>query len=141
MANRDTLHINKLDDFKKYLDSQGIAYRPGKGAYQVLQVQTSKHGWQCIFKRHNMPEHYSINDKLYPLVRQFLNANKIPAGYPEPHGLRRIVLLKAAHALLKKCEEGPFVKNALEETVFYDGTECDGYCLMNDIADELGLED
>lgn len=36
MANRNTLHISKLEDFKKYLDKNGIAYRPGKGPYQVL---------------------------------------------------------------------------------------------------------
>ena len=27
------------------------------------------------------------------------------------------------------------------ETAHYDGTECDGYCLMEDIKDELQLED
>lgn len=52
---------------------------------------------------------------------------------------RKKVLLKAAYELLKKCDEGPYVKNALEVTVFYDGTDCDGFCLMNDIADELEI--
>lgn len=74
MANRNTLHITKLDAFKGFLDSQGIGYRPGKGSYQVLQVMTPEHGFQCIFSRHDMPEHYTIQDKLYPLVRKFLNA-------------------------------------------------------------------
>lgn len=37
----------------------------------------------------------------------------------------------------KKCDEGPYVKNALEETVFYDDAECDGCCLMEDIEYEL----
>lgn len=54
---------------------------------------------------------------------------------------RKDVLLRAAYDILKKCDEGPYVKNALEETAFYDGTDCDGYCLMNDIADELGIEE
>ena len=54
---------------------------------------------------------------------------------------RKITLLKAAYALLKKCDEGPYVKNALEETVFYDGTDCDGYCLMTDIGIELGIDE
>lgn len=56
---------------------------------------------------------------------------------------RRITLLKAAHALLKKCDEGPYVKNAMEQTVFYDGADCDGSCLMMDIEDclrEHGVE-
>jgi len=46
---------------------------------------------------------------------------------------RAKVLLKAAHELLRKCDEGPYVKNVLEETANYDGTECDGYCLGGDI--------
>jgi len=50
---------------------------------------------------------------------------------------RADVLLKAARDLLKKCDDGPFVKNALEETIFYDGTECDGCCLMEDIESFL----
>ncbi len=56
---------------------------------------------------------------------------------------RRITLLKAAHALLKKCDRGPYVKDALLETVFYDGADCDGSCLMMDIEDclrEHGVE-
>ena len=73
MANRNTLHINKLGAFKKYCDSQGIAYRSGKGDWQKLQVLTKKHGWQCIYERMDMPEHYTIQDKLYPIVRKFLN--------------------------------------------------------------------
>ena len=54
---------------------------------------------------------------------------------------RKIILLKATYELLKKCDEGPFVKNVMEETVFYDDTECDGYCLMEDIETELGLDE
>lgn len=53
---------------------------------------------------------------------------------------RAKVLLKATHELLKKCDEGPFVKNALEETVFYDDAECDGNCLMDDIENWLEYE-
>jgi hypothetical protein len=51
---------------------------------------------------------------------------------------RKATLLRAALELLKKCDEGPYVKNALTETVFYDDAECDGMCLANDIAAELG---
>ena len=52
---------------------------------------------------------------------------------------RCVTLLKATYNLLKKQVESPFVLNILEETVFYDETDCDGYCLMEDIADELML--
>lgn len=54
---------------------------------------------------------------------------------------RHVVLLKAAYELLKKQNKSPYVLNMLAETVFYDDTECDGYCLANDIAYLLDLED
>jgi len=54
---------------------------------------------------------------------------------------RKTVLLRAAYELLKKCNKGHYVLNVMEETVFYDGTDCDGYCLANDIAYELNLPD
>lgn len=47
---------------------------------------------------------------------------------------RRDVLLKAAYDLLTKQHEAGYVLNLLEETVFYDGTDCDGSCLRDDIA-------
>ena len=76
MANRNTLHKNKLDAFKGFLDSEGIAYRPGKGDYQELQILTKKFGWQCVFNRLDMPEHFTIQDKLYPLVRRFIDSER-----------------------------------------------------------------
>lgn len=54
---------------------------------------------------------------------------------------RRLVLLRAAYDLLKQAEEDHFVRQATEITVHYDDTECDGYCLMEDIATELGIEE
>jgi hypothetical protein len=73
---RSTLHINHLEPFKEWLVRQGIAYRPGKGNYQVLQVNTPEHGFQVIFSREDMPEHYTVAGKLLPLVMQFLNERK-----------------------------------------------------------------
>lgn len=43
------------------------------------------------------------------------------------------ILLKATTDLLEKQESNYYVLNLLEETVFYDGAECDGNCLKNDI--------
>jgi hypothetical protein len=50
-------------------------------------------------------------------------------------------LLKAAYELLKKQEKSGYTLDLLSETVFYDEADCDGYCLMEDIAIELDLED
>ena len=47
------------------------------------------------------------------------------------------VLLKAAHDLLHKCDESFYVLNVLEQTTVYDGVECDGYCLMEDIEEVM----
>jgi hypothetical protein len=76
MANRNCLHKNKLDDFKEFLDDNATAYRPGKGTWQELQVLTPNDGWQCIYSRMDMPEHYTVQDKLMPLVWAFLKRDK-----------------------------------------------------------------
>ena len=46
---------------------------------------------------------------------------------------RAKTLLKAAWQLLNKQMESPYVLNLLAETIIYDGAECDGNCLMEDI--------
>jgi hypothetical protein len=54
---------------------------------------------------------------------------------------RKITLLKAAYDMLKKCDQAPYVVSPMEITVFYDGADCDGACLMDDIASELNIEE
>ena len=48
-----------------------------------------------------------------------------------------VTLLKAAWMLLNKQKDSFYVLNLLTETVFYDGADCDGYCLSDDILDYL----
>lgn len=53
---------------------------------------------------------------------------------------RAKTLLKATKELLEKQENSSYVLNMLEQTVCYDETECDGFCLKEDIGywfDEL----
>lgn len=50
---------------------------------------------------------------------------------------RAITLLNACRNLLNKQKESFYVLNLLTETVFYDGSDCDGYCLSDDIEDYL----
>jgi len=71
MANRRTLHKTQLDEFKRYLTGRGIAFRDGKGPYQALQVMTMNDGWQCVYERNDMKEHFTIQDKLNPIVIGF----------------------------------------------------------------------
>lgn len=47
--------------------------------------------------------------------------------------VRAKVLLKATLDILKKCDEGPYVKNVMSTTAIWDGVECDGGCLMEEI--------
>lgn len=48
---------------------------------------------------------------------------------------RAKILLQAALDILNSCDEGMYVKNALEVTAVWDGAECDGYCLKNEVED------
>lgn len=46
---------------------------------------------------------------------------------------RAKTLLKAAWILLKKQEDSFYVLNLLGEIIYYDGAECDGSGLLDDI--------
>ena len=52
---------------------------------------------------------------------------------------RKITLLRACVELLKKQEKSDYILNLLEETVVYDGVDCDGECLLSDIEAELEI--
>jgi len=54
---------------------------------------------------------------------------------------RRDILLRAAYDLLTKCEAGPCVLEAAGVETWYDEAHCDGYCLREDIAHELGIHE
>lgn len=53
---------------------------------------------------------------------------------------RKKYLLEQAYLLLKQQHDSGVVLNLLEAKLFYDKADCDGHCLLNDIADELGLD-
>jgi len=50
---------------------------------------------------------------------------------------RAVELLKVVREIMQRQNESGYVLNILEETAFYDGAECDGYCLLDDIEIEL----
>jgi len=54
---------------------------------------------------------------------------------------RKNVLLRAAYDLLRRSEQDHYVREATSIIVRYDDANCDGYCLMEDIATELNLDD
>ena len=51
----------------------------------------------------------------------------------EEQQVRAKILMKATIDILKKCDEGMYVKNVLAVTAEWDGVECDGYCLKEDL--------
>lgn len=57
----------------------------------------------------------------------------IEALRERPNIERMVLLLGKCHELLSKQKGSYYVLNILAETVFYDGAECDGQCLMEDI--------
>lgn len=54
---------------------------------------------------------------------------------------RKDILLRAAYDILKKCDESCFVISPMEICVFYDDADCDGSCLMEDIAENLNIKE
>lgn len=46
---------------------------------------------------------------------------------------RALYMLMVVNNLLNKQNESDYVLNLLSETLNYDGTECDGMCVMEDI--------
>lgn len=54
---------------------------------------------------------------------------------------RKDVLLRAAFDLLRRAANYHHVRSATSILVRYDDANCDGYCLMRDIATEINLDD
>jgi len=52
-----------------------------------------------------------------------------------------MILLKACYDMLRKQKDAGYIVSPFEMTVFYDEAACDGYCLMEDIELELGIEE
>lgn len=54
---------------------------------------------------------------------------------------RKEYLLRQVLKLFKQQSESGYVLNIEEITIVYDGAECDGSCLCDDIMEELGIDD
>lgn len=80
---RNLLHKTKLNEFKAWLDSEGVEHRPGRGDYQVLQVCIDRKHWLGVYERNVMLEHYSTDRRLDPIVRRYCRQR-------ENHRVKRI---------------------------------------------------
>ncbi len=101
MANRRTLHKTQLEEFKRYLEGRGIAYRKGKGSYQALQVMTLNNGWQCVYERNDMKEHFTIQDKLESIVIGFYSEKRERLHVEHDKKVEKL------HAVEKYLDDGP----------------------------------
>lgn len=43
--------------------------------------------------------------------------------------------------ILKKCRDSQYVIDVLDQTAVWDEVDCDGYCLMEEIAEILEIEE
>ena len=74
MANRNTLAIHKLDEFKEWLDSTDVLYRDTDAAYQVLQVRLpGDPRWHAIYRKLEAKQHLSVPEPLVKLVQEFIH--------------------------------------------------------------------
>lgn len=74
MANRHTLAIHKLDEFKEWLDLVGVEHRSTTADWQVLQVRLQGDPrWHAIYQKMAAKEHLSVPEPLARLVRAFVN--------------------------------------------------------------------
>ena len=77
MAQRNLLHRTKLEDFKKYLVKNGWVLQDTKGTYEALRaINLEVQKRPLIVYDGKSKEHYSIDDRDFSIVRDFLNGGK-----------------------------------------------------------------
>ena len=80
MANRNTLSVKKIDEFKAWLEKDGWQLQKTKGSYEVLRAvkQGQKHPL-IVYYRHDTHKgtelvHYTVLDRDFGVVRAFLRS-------------------------------------------------------------------
>ena len=73
MANRHTLHISKLEDFKEWLVKDGWEIEEPKGIWEVLRARKSgRQNPLMVYRKADAKEHLSIMDRDSDVVGAFL---------------------------------------------------------------------
>lgn len=80
MANRNTLSVKKIDEFKAWLEKNGWQLQKTKGFYEVLRAvkQGRKHPL-IVYYRHDTHKgtelvHYTVLDRDFGVVKAFLRS-------------------------------------------------------------------
>ena len=78
MANRNTLSVKRLDEFKEWLENNGWQVQETKGFYEALRaVKKDRKHPLIVYWRHNTNNgnelvHYTVLDRDMGIIRQFL---------------------------------------------------------------------
>jgi len=99
-------------------------------------MKTCEHFKECANDRHTKEEQSELCYKCGKLATQTETSRPQKPTTED----RSLILLRATYDILKKCDEGGYVKNVMTTTAIWDDAECDGYCLMAEIKDELCLD-
>lgn len=75
MAERCLLHKNKIEPLKIWLTSIGYELHPLKGIYEVLRAKKGN-DTVIIFRKGEVKEHLTVQQKDEKLIRQFIRATK-----------------------------------------------------------------
>lgn len=74
---RNLLHRTKFNQFKDWLRVKGYEYRNPRGEFELIQIRIpGLNMWACVFDRVNVPEHYTVDRRLDPVVRAFIESTK-----------------------------------------------------------------
>lgn len=72
MANRNTLHSNKLDAFRKWLIKTGWTIEEPKGIWEVLRAKKAGRKNPLIVYQKMNKEHLSVLDRDIDVIKRFL---------------------------------------------------------------------
>ena len=77
MANRYTLAISKLDDFKEWLIKDGWEIKEPTGEFEVFRATKKGRKYPLmIYKRMNAPMHLSVMERDMGVVRAYLRGRR-----------------------------------------------------------------
>lgn len=85
MADRSTLHVNQLEAFAKWAESEGFTLEPTKGTYEVLRLRHPKRRHPVIvYDRISNDSggklvHLTVLNRDWPIVRRFQRSRKADA--------------------------------------------------------------
>ncbi|UHA74428.1 hypothetical protein [Paenibacillus sp. 481] len=84
MANRNTLHAEKLVAFMAWLVSDGWTVVPNKGEYEVLRATKSGRKPLIVYTRNSEVTHLTVPDSHMGVLRAFIRDTKAQKAETKP---------------------------------------------------------